>query len=73
MKQVRVGVIGMGAFGTAEAEVVRSMPNAALVAGGRRTPDAARQLSERFKIPVYADWREMLNRHPLDLVAITST
>ncbi len=73
MKKVRIGIIGMGAFGMAEAETVRDMPNAELVAGVRRTPDAARQLSEQFKIPVYADWLEMLDTHPFDLVAITST
>ena len=73
MKKIRVGIIGMGGFGTTEAEVVRSMPNAELVAGVRRTPEAARQLAERFQIPVYANWLEMLDKHTLDLVAITST
>lgn len=73
MKRVRVGIIGLGGFGTTEAEVVRSMPNAELVAGVRRTPEAARQLSERFRVPVYQNWLEMLDKHPLDLVAITST
>jgi predicted dehydrogenase len=73
MNKIRVGIIGMGGFGTTEAEVVQSMPNAELVAGVRRTPDAARQLSERFKIPVYQDWLQMLDKHAFDLVAITST
>lgn len=72
MKQIRVGIIGMGGFGVTEAEVVRSMPNAKLVAGVRRTPDAAKQLSERFGVPVYPDWKEMLGKHEFDLVAITS-
>lgn len=63
----------MGSFGTMEAEVVQSLPKAELVAGVRRTPEAARQLSERFKMPVYADWRAMLEQHAFDLVAITST
>jgi predicted dehydrogenase len=72
MKKVRVGIIGMGGFGTAEAEVVRRLPNAELVAGVRRTPEAARRLSERFGIPVYRDWIEMLDGHELDLVAVTS-
>ncbi len=73
MKKTRVGIIGMGAFGVTEAEVVRDMPEAELVAGVRRTPAAAQQLSERFGIPVYPDWMEMLDRHAFDLVAITST
>ena len=73
MKKVRVGVIGMGRFGTNEAEVVKALPNAELVAGVRRTPEAARQLSERFGMPVYRDWREMLDKHDFDLVAIAST
>lgn len=73
MDTVRVGVIGMGKFGIGEAEIVRTLPNAELVAGARRTPDAARQLSERFGVPVYRDWREMLDRHAFDLVAIAST
>jgi len=73
MKPIRVGIIGMGGFGTTEAEVVASMPNAELVAGVRRTPEAAKQLSARFGIPVYQDWLEMLNKHEFDMVAITST
>jgi len=60
MKTIRVGIIGMGGFGITEAEVVRSMPNAELVAGVRRTPEAAQQLSARFDIPVYQDWLVML-------------
>ena len=72
MKKVRVGIIGMGGFGTTEAEVVKDMPNAELVAGVRRTPEAAKKLSERFGIPVHRDWLEMLDKHELDLVAITS-
>lgn len=73
MKRIRVGIIGLGGFGTTEAEVVRSMPNAEFVAGVRRTPEAARELAQRFGVPVYQDWREMLDKHPLDLVAITSS
>lgn len=72
MDKVRVGVIGMGAFGGAEASVVQGMPNAQLVAGVRRTPEAAKKLSERFKMPVYQDWMEMLEKHEFDMVAITS-
>jgi len=43
MKQVRVGIIGMGGFGVTEAEVVQSMPNAKLAAGEPEftTPDDA--------------------------------
>lgn len=73
MKKVRVGIIGMGGFGTTEAEVVQEMEGAELVAGVRRTPEAARQLSERFGIPVYADWKQMLDGHEFDLVAVAST
>lgn len=55
MDKIRVGIIGMGGFGCTEAEVVQGMPNAELVAGVRRTPEAAQQLSARFGIPVYRD------------------
>jgi len=72
MKKIRVGIIGMGAYGTAEASVVRDMPNAELVAGVRRTPEVAKRLSERYGVPVYRDWMEMLDKHAFDLVAITS-
>jgi len=73
MDKIRVGIIGMGGFGATEAEVVQSMPNAELVAGVRRTPQAAKLLSERFGIPVYHDWLEMLDKHAFDMVAITAT
>lgn len=73
MDKVRVGIIGMGAFGINEAEVVNELPNAEFVAGVRRTPEARAQLQERFGVPVYADWLEMLDKHEFDLVAITAT
>ncbi|MHB9023332.1 MAG: Gfo/Idh/MocA family protein [Armatimonadota bacterium] len=73
MKKVRVGVIGMGAFGINEAEIVQQLPNAEFVAGVRRTPEAAKQISERFGVPVYLDWMEMLEQHEFDLIAITAT
>ena len=72
MDKVRVGIIGMGGFGTTEAQVVQGIPNAELVAGVRRTPEAAKKLSERFGIPVYHDWLEMLDAHEFDMVAITA-
>ncbi len=72
-KKLRVGIIGMGGFGITEAEVVQTLPNTELVAGVRRTPSAAKQLSERFGVPVYQDWLEMLDKHDFDLVAITAT
>ncbi len=73
MDKVRVGIIGMGGFGTNEAEVVQSLPNAELVAGVRRNPEARAQLQERFGVPIYADWLEMLDNHEFDLVAVTAT
>lgn len=73
MDIVRVGIIGMGAFGINEAEIVRELPNAEFVAGVRRTPEARAALQERFGVPIYADWLEMLDNHEFDLVAITAT
>lgn len=72
MKKVRIGIIGMGSFGIAEAEIVKSMANAELIAGVRRTPEAAKELSIRFGVPIHQDWRELLDKHTLDMVAITS-
>jgi predicted dehydrogenase len=73
MDKVRVGIIGMGAFGVNEAEIVQAMPNAEFVAGVRRTPEARALLQERFGVPIYGDWMEMLDKHEFDLVAITAT
>jgi predicted dehydrogenase len=73
MSKLRVGIIGMGGFGTTEAEVVQTLPNAEFVAGVRRTPEAARKISERFGVPIYLDWMEMLEKHEFDMVAITAT
>ncbi|HEY3396065.1 MAG TPA: Gfo/Idh/MocA family oxidoreductase [Armatimonadota bacterium] len=73
MDKLRVGIIGMGAFGAGEAEIVRQMPNAEFVAGVRRTPEAAAALQERFGVPIYRDWLEMLDNHEFDLVAIAAT
>jgi predicted dehydrogenase len=72
-KKLRVGIIGMGGFGTTEAEAIVAMPEAEFIAGVRRTPEAARKLSERFGVPIYQDWLEMLDKHEFDMVAITAT
>src|SRR5437763_172643 len=74
MKELRIGVIGAGWFASRRhlPDIMRH-PDLELTALCRRDPEALALLREHFPCPeTYTDWREMLERCPLDVVLIAT-
>src|SRR6266496_4446293 len=74
MTQIRIGVIGAGWFASRRhlPDIV-GHPELRLSALCRRNPDALQLLAGQFQPDaVYSDWREMLDKRPLDAVLIAT-
>ena len=64
-RPVRVGIIGFGHIGRTHLEALNALPDATVVAVSRREP-----LSQDLGIAWHADYRELVQRDDIDLVAI---
>jgi len=73
MKKLRVGLIGLGNVALAHLEGYRALDQIEVVAGADIRPDRARMMAERYGFTPYPDYRQMLDREQLDLVAVLST
>jgi predicted dehydrogenase len=72
-ERLKIGIIGCGKIADGHAEIVKYLPGAELVAVCDREPILAEQLAVRFGVPGwYASVDEMLDRHRLDVVHITT-
>ena len=70
---MKFGVIGASFAKAAYLPALRHVPGAEVVAIASGRIESARATAEAFGIPsAYADWREMLDRHPLDAVLIAT-
>jgi myo-inositol 2-dehydrogenase/D-chiro-inositol 1-dehydrogenase len=68
MPETRCGLIGYGAWGQHHARAITSIPGAHLTAIAARSPESiARAKADHPTAHVYADYRDMLAREPLDL------
>lgn len=71
MNPVRVGVIGVGAFGTSHVVGYQSLPYVELVAVCDANAVRAHSIAERYHIPhAYPDYQELLTSEQLDAVSI---
>jgi predicted dehydrogenase len=75
MKQARIGVIGVGWWGTiGHLEPLADDPMTELVAVWSRTEERARERAERYGVPrYYTDYRAMIDECDLDGVIVAST
>jgi predicted dehydrogenase len=73
-RQLRVGVIGTGAFaGACHIPGLQSDPSTVVVAVCGRDADRARALADRFGVPdVHTDYRELCARADLDAVTVVT-
>lgn len=73
-KKVRMGVIGAGWFvSRRHLPVMVRHPEVEVAALCRRNPEALRRMAEHFGVSrVYTDYREMLEKEPLDAVLIAT-
>lgn len=67
---IRIGIIGTGGMANAHAAEFRRLGGVELSACCDIVPERAREFAERHRIPgVYTDYREMLEKEPLDAVS----
>lgn len=72
-KHIRIGFIGSGWAQVAQAPAFSLMEDVELAAVASPTERRRQKFLDRFGIPAgYADWREMLDECPLDLVCVTT-
>lgn len=73
MNKVRVGIIGLGSWGSCHLEAFHSMPQIEVVALCDRNEERVRQLAEQFSVPhAYSRSEELLERTDIDLVSIAT-
>lgn len=65
----RVGLIGCGRKGTEHAKGYRFHPLTEVVAAADTDPENLAFFCERFDVPVYADYEEMLEKEHIDIAA----
>ena len=65
----RVGVIGCGRKGTSHARAYALNPATEVVAGADTDPENLALFCERFGVPGYSDYREMLRRERIDIAS----
>ncbi len=69
---LQAGVIGLGILGSEYAEFLRKRPGVAVVAVADVRTEVAERVAAQVGATPYADYHEMLRRHPLDLVAVAT-
>lgn len=73
MSKARIGIIGLGGWGSCHLEAFSSMPQAEVVAVCDMNGDRVRELADRYDVPhVYTDSGELLDRDDIDLVCIVT-
>lgn len=70
MKEVGVGVIGLGFIGSKHAEVFANSSNAKLVAVSDTNTELLNTFAEKFGCLQYHDYTELLDRSDIDIVSI---
>ena len=64
------GIIGYGTIGRTHAQVIESLAGATLTAIATRTPETARLAGAKHACAFYTDYRDLLKRDDVDIVAI---
>jgi len=70
MKTYGFGIIGCGMIADFHSAAMDELENGKLVAVSSRNPDNARRVADRYNVPWYTDYNEMLKRDDLDIVTI---
>ncbi len=73
MEAVKIGIVGVGAFGESHLIAYRSLPYVQVTAICDTNAERARDIAIRYNIPRwYADYAEMLRRSEMDAVSVTT-
>jgi UDP-N-acetylglucosamine 3-dehydrogenase len=73
MRQINVGVIGLGWFGEKHCEVLAGLPQARLAAVCTRTPARLQQVQATFAVAkAFTDYRQMLADPEIEVVSVVT-
>ena len=73
MRQINVGVIGLGWFGEKHCEVLAGLPEARLAAVCTRTPERLAEVSTTFNVPkAFTDYRQMLADPEIEGISVVT-
>lgn len=73
MSKVRVGIIGLGSWGSCHLEAFHAMPQVEVVALCDRNGERVKELGDKYSVPyVYTKSEELLERTDIDLVSIAT-
>ncbi len=71
MRPVRIGLVGLGAFGERHLAVLANLPNARVTALCSRTPERAAALASRYGVArCYTDYRDLVADPEVDAVDV---
>ncbi len=68
--ELRAAVIGVGSMGQHHARVYTELKQTTLVGVADAVPETAQRIGEKYGVPVYSDYRELLERERPDLVTV---
>jgi UDP-N-acetylglucosamine 3-dehydrogenase len=72
-RRLRVGIIGLGAFGESHIRAYREIPYVELAAVASRRPEHAREIAARYGIPAwYGSYEQLIADEAIDAVSITT-
>jgi UDP-N-acetyl-2-amino-2-deoxyglucuronate dehydrogenase len=69
-EKLRFGIVGYGVIGELHARVIKSLPDAQLVAVADIVPEKIQKLAQEYPVTLYSDTREMYAKEQLDIVNI---
>ncbi len=73
MRQIKIGVIGLGWFGEKHCEVLADLPQASLYALCTRTKDRLDEVAKRFGVKkTFTDYRQMLADPEVEVVSVVT-
>ena len=72
MNQVRMGIIGLGGMGQQHVRFVRELPEAELTAVSDIDEKITKEISEKYKVPGFVDYKELLESGLVDAVLVAT-
>jgi UDP-N-acetylglucosamine 3-dehydrogenase len=73
MQRLRVGIIGLGAFGESHIRAYSGLPQVDIAAVASRSPQRAREIAGRYGIPTwYGSHEELIADDTIDAVSVTT-
>jgi len=70
METIKFAFVGCGRIASRHANILSNIPEAQLVAVADINPEKGERLSQRFQVPAFTDFREMLEKEEVDVVDI---